>query len=68
MVVLLLQIEITISFHMNQSSLELMTYTVLLRFPFGQIFLFQTCFSACYSGEVFLAFCSDSKLNLAFLL
>jgi hypothetical protein len=42
MVVLFLQIEITISFHRNQSSLEHMIYTVLLRrFPFGQNFCFQ---------------------------
>jgi hypothetical protein len=69
MVVMFLQIEITISFHKNQSSLDLMTYiTVWVEVLFWSKFLFPTCFSACYYGEVSLeGFLFRFQIELGFL-
>jgi hypothetical protein len=44
MVVLFLQIEITISFHKNQSSLDLMTYTVWVEVLFWSNFFVSNMF------------------------
>jgi hypothetical protein len=57
MVVLFLQIEITISISHEPKLSRAYDIHSFLEVPFlVKFFLFPTCFSDCYSREVFLAF------------